>query len=78
MTRASHPPFSPDLAPSDFYFFGRFKTTMNGSLSEDENELLAGIISELNKISREELETIFQEWILRLDRCIDTGREYAD
>jgi histone-lysine N-methyltransferase SETMAR len=30
MTRAPHPPFSPDLAPSDFYLFGRLKTTMKG------------------------------------------------
>jgi hypothetical protein len=42
------------------------------------NELLAGIISEMNKISREELETVFQEWVLRLDRCIDTGGEHVD
>jgi hypothetical protein len=33
---------------------------MKGCLFEDENELLAGIISELNKISREELETVFR------------------
>jgi hypothetical protein len=77
-TRAPHPPFSPDLAPWDFYLFARLKATMKGSLFEDENELLAGIISELNKISREELEIVFQEWVLRLDRCIDTGGEYVD
>jgi hypothetical protein len=78
MTRAPHPQFSPDLAPSDFYLFEKLKTTMKGCLFEDENELLAGIISELNKINREELETVFQEWVLRLDRCIDTGGEYVD
>jgi hypothetical protein len=66
MTRAPHPPFSTDLALSDFYLFGRLKTTMKGYLFEDENELLAGIINELNKISREQLETVFQEWVLRL------------
>jgi hypothetical protein len=78
MTRTPHPSFSPDLAPSDFYLFGRLKTTMKGCLFEDENELWVGIISELNKISREQLETVFQEWVLRLDRCIDTGGKYVD
>jgi hypothetical protein len=78
MTRVPHPPFSPDLAPSDFYLFGRLKTTMKGCLFEDEKELLEGIISELNKISREEPETVFQEWVLRLDRYTDTGGEYVD
>jgi hypothetical protein len=67
MIRAPHPPFSPDLAPSDSYLFGRLKIIRKGCLFEDENELLAGIISELNKISREELETVFQKWVLRLD-----------
>jgi hypothetical protein len=50
---------------------------MKGCSFEDENELLAGTISELNKVSREEFETVFQECVLRLERCIDTQREYV-
>jgi hypothetical protein len=30
MKMAPHPAFSPDLAPSDFYWFGKIKTAMMG------------------------------------------------
>jgi hypothetical protein len=30
MVRAPHPPYSPDLAPSDFFIFGYFKIMLQG------------------------------------------------
>jgi hypothetical protein len=47
MRRVHQPPFSPDLAPSDFYLFGKVKTTLMGSVFENEQELL----DELSSIS---------------------------
>jgi hypothetical protein len=36
----------------------------------DDDELLQGVMEVLNRISREELEAGFEEWLLKLDRCI--------
>jgi hypothetical protein len=64
LTRAPHPVFSLDLTPSDFYLFGKMKTVlMNVAFADD--ELLQGVMEMLNGISREELEEVFEEWLLR-------------
>jgi hypothetical protein len=78
MTRVLHPAFSPDLALSDFYLFGKLKNVMKGYAFRNENKLSLGIMSEVSKISREELEAIFDEWLLRLNWCININGEYVD
>jgi hypothetical protein len=61
MRRTLQPPFSSDLAPSDFYLFGKLKTTLMGSVFENEQELLDGIMKILDRITRDELESVFEE-----------------
>jgi hypothetical protein len=41
------------------------------------DELLQGRMEVLNGISREKLD-VFEEWLLRLDRCIQQNGEYVD
>jgi hypothetical protein len=43
---------------------------LRGTVFVNDDELLQGVIDVLNGISREELEAVFEEWLLRLDRCI--------
>jgi hypothetical protein len=59
-----------DLARSDFSLFGKLKMVLMGATFAGDGELLQGMMVVLNGISREELEVIFEEWLLRLDRCI--------
>jgi hypothetical protein len=61
MRRASQPPFSPDLAPSDFHLFGKLKTTLMGSVFENEQEPLDGFMRVLDRITGDELESVFDE-----------------
>jgi hypothetical protein len=66
---ADHPPYSPDFAPSDFYLFGRLKGKWQEANSSLQRIFWRG--SRLtNAISREELESSFQEWERRLGKCI--------
>jgi histone-lysine N-methyltransferase SETMAR len=78
MKRAPHPPFSPDLAPCDFYLFGKVKMALRGAIFQDENELLAGVTAVLTGIAREELESVFDEWLRRLDICIQREGDYVE
>jgi histone-lysine N-methyltransferase SETMAR len=40
MKRASHPPYSPDLGPCDFYLFGLIKGALVGASFEEPDHLL--------------------------------------
>jgi hypothetical protein len=78
MRRAPQPPFSPDLAPSYFYLFGKLKTTLMRSVFENEQELLDAVMRVLGRITCDELESVFDEWVARLDGCIHRGGDYVE
>jgi hypothetical protein len=49
-----------------------------GSVFENEQELLDTIMRVLNRIMRDELESVFEEWVARLDVCIQRGGDYVE
>jgi hypothetical protein len=51
---------------------------MKGCVFENAKGLFVGKMIELNKVNREEPEAIFDEWLLRLDRCMNKKRDYVD
>lgn len=65
-----HPAFSPDLALSDFYLFGKVKDKLKGSEFESKDELFESIENILKKIPKEELESVMKKWENRLKSCI--------
>jgi len=73
-----HPPYSPDLAPSDFFLFGYIKTQLKGSNFKTVAMLMEAIISILNKISQELIEKIMMEWVDRLQTVISHKGDYID
>jgi hypothetical protein len=52
MKSTSHPPYSPDLAPSDFYLFGYVKKSLAGLPFEDADQLLAAVEGVLEGIEK--------------------------
>lgn len=67
---AAHPPYSPDMAPSDFNLFGKLKRKIAGMEFASEEELLSEIITQFDAIEKAELEKVFSEWESRLEMCI--------
>ena len=39
----SHPPYSPDLAPSDYHMFGNLKKNLRGRRFEDDSDMTAAV-----------------------------------
>jgi hypothetical protein len=64
--RILHPPYTPDLAPSDFWLFGRIKTAIACVKFDEQEQLLNAITEFLNRISVEELRAVFDEWVERV------------
>jgi len=51
---ASHPPYSPDLAPCDFFLFPRIKDQKKGKCFADVREVKKKMLEVLNNISTEQ------------------------
>jgi hypothetical protein len=61
--RFLHPPHSPDISPSDFYRFGKVKSSLIGPEIPDEIDFLEAVTEILNRISDAELQRVFRSWI---------------
>jgi hypothetical protein len=75
MIKAPQLPFSADLAPSDFYLFRKLENVMKQYALANENNLSLGIMGEASKMSCEGFEAFFDEWLLRLDPCVNMNGE---
>lgn len=64
--RPPQPPYSPDVAPSDFYLFGYLDEKLKGHSFNAPEELFEAIIEILDSISTEKRKEVFDHWI---DRC---------
>jgi hypothetical protein len=63
MKPAQHPPYSPDLAPSGFCFFGYVKRCFAGLSFEDAYQLLVAVEGVLEGIEKMTLQAVFLEWM---------------
>lgn len=73
-----HPPYSPDLAPCDFWLFPKLKRHLRGFKFESEEEIIQEVISFLEAIKREEYFDVFKMWKDRMKRCIEFEGDYFE
>jgi transposase len=57
---APHPPYSPDLTPSDFFLFDYVKERLKGMVSPSCEELLDAICEVVTSIESEALTAVFE------------------
>ena len=74
--RTPHPPYSPDIAPSDFFLFGYTKQELKGHCFTDRHELFEAICEIIYKISKEKREEVFDAWMRRCEYVINHKGEY--
>jgi hypothetical protein len=63
--RAPHSPYPPDLAPSDFYFFGHVNQHFAGQEFADRNALLDSVQDILRRIEIGTSDRVFLVWMER-------------
>ena len=71
-----HPPYSPDLTPSDFWLFNRLKRNLDEY--PDAKSLAKALSKELNSIPIEEYQKTFKKWIERMKLCIQHDGDYFE
>jgi histone-lysine N-methyltransferase SETMAR len=70
LVTAPHPAYSPDLAPSDFFLFGRLKTHPGSLRFETPDEIETWISGKFDEFKPGELQAVFNEWERRLEWVI--------
>ena len=70
ITTLPHPPYSPDLAPCDFFLFPKLKTHLKGHHFGTVENVQAAATRALNNISSEDFRHCYEEWQQRRNRCI--------
>jgi transposase len=56
-----HPPYSPNLAPADFFLFPKLKTTLKGRRFQTIEEIQENAIRELRAITQSVWQKAFQQ-----------------
>lgn len=73
-----HAPYSPDLAPCDFWLNSLNKNYMRGRRFESRHAVGSALFQCLNIIPKEAFRKAFSDWIKRLEKCIQVKGEYIE
>jgi len=73
-----HPPYSPDLAPVDFFLFPKLKTTLKGRRFQIIEEIQESAIRELRAITESAFQEASQQRKKRWKRCIASRGNYFE
>ena len=74
-----HPPYSPDLAPSDFHVFLHLKKFLSsGERFHNDEELKTSVTRWFNSQAAEFYDTGIQKLIPRYDKCLNSGGGYVE
>ncbi|GBL64028.1 hypothetical protein AVEN_103580-1, partial [Araneus ventricosus] len=73
-----HPPYSPDLAPSDFHLFLKLKESMGGKCFGRDEELENSVTTWLNEHDAEEYGIGILKLLDRYEKCFNVGGDYVE
>ena len=73
-----HPPYSPDLAPADYFLFPKLKFSLKGQRFQTVEEIQSAVTRELNNISKTAFLAGMKKLKERTNKCIDQGGMYLE
>jgi len=72
------PPYSPDLAPCDFFLFPQLKKTMKGRRFDYIEDIQANVMRQLRAITKSDYQRCFLQWQERWNKCIQAQGHYFE
>ena len=72
----SHPPYSPDLAPKDFFLFPYVKNKIRRQRFSTPEKVIDVFRMQVLEIPQSEWQKCFHNWFNRMQKCIDLNGEY--
>ena len=73
-----HPPYSPDLAPCDFWLFSKLKENLRGCHYETIEEIKEAMTKVIDTFIQEDFHGAFQKLLERYNKCIAAGVDYFE
>jgi histone-lysine N-methyltransferase SETMAR len=73
-----HPPYSPDLAPSDYHLFGPLNRVCRGKRFRNNDEVIAAMQSWIHEQPKTCFETGIKKLPERWHKCIEVNRDYIE
>lgn len=70
------PPYSPDMAPCEFFLFPKIKRTLKGRCFTAIDDIKNSLLKELKAISKIEFEKSFGEWKKLWYKCNISNGDY--
>lgn len=72
------PPYSPDIAPSDFWLFPKLKKGLKGNRFDTVEDIKTNVTVELRKIPQQDFHRCFQQWQERWSKCVCSDGAYFE
>jgi hypothetical protein len=73
-----HPPYRPDLAPSDFHLFGPIKEHLQGQKFADDNEVKEAVQSWLKAMPKSFFLEGIRKLVDRWTKCVVKQGDYVE
>ena len=73
-----HPPYSPDLAPSDHHLFPKLKDHKDGKHFKSEDEVRSEVTRFLEGLAGDFFDLGIQKLEHRLQKCVEKNRDYVE
>ncbi|KAL4098417.1 hypothetical protein QTP88_023036 [Uroleucon formosanum] len=73
-----HPPYSPDLAPCDFWLFPKLKSALKGTHFGSVEVVKTKATEVLKALQEKDFQHCFNQWKIRMERCVKHGGEYIE
>jgi len=71
-------PYSPDIAPCDFWLFPKLKIPLKGKRFESREDIMRNATDLLNIIPQEAFQKCFQQWQDRWKKCVHHQGDYFE
>ena len=72
------PPYSPDLAPCDFWLFPKLKEKLRGCCYETIEEMKEAVTKVIDTFTQEDMHGAFQKLLEWYNKCIAAGGDYFE
>jgi transposase len=72
------PPYSPDLAPCDYWLFSHVKEHLRGKRFVSEDNINTAVTASLKRPSKNEYRAAIDRLPSRWEKCVDSAGDYIE